>query len=70
MLYETLLKKLKKRRASNFKGAQGLTALEVSYSFSGELFLLIIRRCVASCQLNLLGPEGPEPITYEYLKVC
>lgn len=29
MLYETLLKKLKKRRASNFKGAQGLTAIEV-----------------------------------------
>uniref|UniRef100_A0A0A9D1X3 Peroxisomal membrane carrier protein n=1 Tax=Arundo donax TaxID=35708 RepID=A0A0A9D1X3_ARUDO len=29
MLYETLLKKLKKRRASNFKGANGLTALEI-----------------------------------------
>ncbi|ONL96317.1 Peroxisomal nicotinamide adenine dinucleotide carrier [Zea mays] len=29
MLYETLLKKLKKRRASNFKGADGLTALEI-----------------------------------------
>jgi adenine nucleotide transporter 17 len=34
MLYETLLKKLKKRRASNLKGADGLTALEVSFSFS------------------------------------
>lgn len=31
MLYETLLKKLKKRRASNLKGADGLTALEVSF---------------------------------------
>jgi len=29
MLYETLLKKLKKRRASNLKGADGLTALEI-----------------------------------------
>ncbi|KAL6645837.1 hypothetical protein ACP70R_017445 [Stipagrostis hirtigluma subsp. patula] len=29
MLYETLLKKLKKRRASNLKGAAGLTALEI-----------------------------------------
>uniref|UniRef100_A0A0D9VS97 Peroxisomal membrane protein n=1 Tax=Leersia perrieri TaxID=77586 RepID=A0A0D9VS97_9ORYZ len=29
MLYETLLKKLKKRRASNLKGAEGLTALEI-----------------------------------------
>ncbi|CAM0872419.1 unnamed protein product [Alopecurus aequalis] len=29
MLYEALLKKLKKRRASNLKGAQGLTALEI-----------------------------------------
>ncbi|GJN30982.1 hypothetical protein PR202_gb19333 [Eleusine coracana subsp. coracana] len=28
MLYETLLKKLKKRRASNLKGADGLSALE------------------------------------------
>ncbi|CAN6301452.1 unnamed protein product [Urochloa humidicola] len=29
MLYETLLKRLKKRRASNLKGADGLTALEI-----------------------------------------
>ncbi|WVZ56363.1 hypothetical protein U9M48_006909 [Paspalum notatum var. saurae] len=29
MLYETLLKKLKNRRASNLKGADGLTALEI-----------------------------------------
>lgn len=29
MLYEALLKKLKTRRASNLKGAQGLTALEI-----------------------------------------
>nr|CAB3501319.1 unnamed protein product [Digitaria exilis] len=29
MLYETLLKKLKKRRASNLKGADGLSALEI-----------------------------------------
>ncbi|KAL5217784.1 hypothetical protein ABZP36_018468 [Zizania latifolia] len=29
MLYETLLKKLKRRRASNLKGADGLTALEI-----------------------------------------
>lgn len=29
MLYETLLKKLKKRRASNSKGADGFTALEI-----------------------------------------
>jgi len=36
MLYETLLKKLKKRRASNLKGADGLTALEVSFCFSSS----------------------------------
>ncbi|KQK22432.1 peroxisomal nicotinamide adenine dinucleotide carrier [Brachypodium distachyon] len=29
MLYESLLKKLKKRRASNLKGADGLTAIEI-----------------------------------------
>ncbi|WOL04700.1 peroxisomal nicotinamide adenine dinucleotide carrier-like [Canna indica] len=29
MLYETLLKKIKRRRASNAKGAEGLTALEI-----------------------------------------
>ncbi|XP_072996491.1 peroxisomal nicotinamide adenine dinucleotide carrier-like [Typha latifolia] len=29
MLYETLLKKLKQKRASNLKGADGLTALEI-----------------------------------------
>uniref|UniRef100_M8B0H5 Mitochondrial substrate carrier family protein Q n=1 Tax=Aegilops tauschii TaxID=37682 RepID=M8B0H5_AEGTA len=42
MLYETLLKKLKKRRASNFKGAQGLTAIELT-SFvktHAQVFLL------------------------------
>ncbi|RRT71932.1 hypothetical protein B296_00005862 [Ensete ventricosum] len=29
MIYETLLKKIKRKRASNTKGAEGLTALEV-----------------------------------------
>ncbi|XP_020581057.1 peroxisomal nicotinamide adenine dinucleotide carrier [Phalaenopsis equestris] len=29
MLYETMLKKLKKKRASNMKGAEGLTAVEI-----------------------------------------
>lgn len=33
MLYETMLKKLKKQRSSNKKGSNGVTALEVCFFF-------------------------------------
>lgn len=46
MLYETLLKRIKKRRASKLKGADGLTALEVSICFSGG----------GMSSVDLLGP--------------
>jgi hypothetical protein len=62
MLYEALLKKLKNRRATNLKGAQGLTAIEVSFSFSdGSVYILLV--CVLHhVNFLVLGPEGPEPI--------
>lgn len=43
MLYETLLNKIKKRRASTTKGAEGLTALEVDIYYNNHTFLFAVK---------------------------
>jgi hypothetical protein len=75
MLYETLLKKLKKRRASNLKGADGLTALEVSFCFSSSRNFLnwfLRTETNTSFHCDYLPYWGLKPWTYcrDVLRDC
>lgn len=45
MLYETMLKKLRKRRALSKQGNNGITALEVWFSFNTNALLLTYFYC-------------------------
>ncbi|KAF0909320.1 hypothetical protein E2562_034960 [Oryza meyeriana var. granulata] len=65
MLYETLLKKLKKKRASNLKGADGLTALEctglaiyIVYLLSPFYLLLIKLVMTLICEFQNFSCAG------------